>query len=130
MTIAVVRCARRVGRAAALFLVTAAIGLHLLTSGGPALATTEEEKVALQLADLLRAARAVISAKQGLINDPAIGDKGLTSDVVLAETIARFKESTGMDPMAVDPDTPTGRLFQAQLAAIREVMDEAQASIN
>ena len=130
MTIAIVRCARRLGRAAALSLMTAAIGLHLLTSGGPAMATTEEEKVALQLADLLRAARAVISAKQGLINDPAIGDKGLTSDVVLAETIARFKENTGMDPTAVDRDSPIGQLFQAQMAAITEVMDEAQASIN
>jgi Protein of unknown function (DUF3365) len=127
---AIVRGARRLGHAAALSLVTAAFGLHLLTSGGPALAMTEEEEIALQLADLLRAARAVISTKQGLINDPSIGDKGLTSDVVLDETIARFKENTGMDPTAVDRDSRIGRLFAAQMAAIKEVMDEAQVSIN
>jgi hypothetical protein len=127
---AIVRRARRLAYAVALSLATAAVGFHLLATGGPAMASTEEEQIALQLADLLRAARAVISAKQDLINDPSIGDKGLTGDVVLAETIARFRESTGMDPTAVDPDSRIGQLFQAQLAAIEEVMDEAQGSIN
>jgi hypothetical protein len=125
---AIVRSARRLGPAAALILATAAIGLHLLA--GPAMATTDEEETALQLADMLRAARAVISAKQDLINDPNVGDKGLTGEVVLAETIARFEESTGMDPTAVDPNSRLGQLFQAQMAAITEVMDEAQGSIN
>ena len=61
---AIVRRARRLGYAIALSLATAAIGLHLLASGGPAMATTEEEEIALNIANLLRAARAVISAKQ------------------------------------------------------------------
>jgi hypothetical protein len=118
------------GHAIAVALVAAAIGLHLFVSGGPALATSQEEEVALNLANMLRAARAVISAEQERINDPAIGDKGLTGDAVLAETVARFEESTGVDPTAVDPDSPLGQLFQAQMAAIKEVMDEAQESIN
>jgi hypothetical protein len=118
------------GHAIAVALVVAAIGLHLFVSGGPALATSQEEEVALNLANMLRAARAVISAEQERINDPAIGDKGLTGDAVLAETVARFEESTGVDPTAVDPDSPLGQLFQAQMAAIKEVMDEAQESIN
>ena len=126
----IVRRAWRLGYAIALSLATAAIGLHLLASGGPAMATTEEEEIALNIANLLRAARAVISAKQELINDPMVGDKGLTGDVVVAETIARFEESTGIDPTAVDPTSPMGQLFQAQMAAIKEVMDEAQESIN
>lgn len=126
----IVRRARRLGYAAALSLATTAIGLHLLASGGPAIAATEEEEIALNLANLLRAGRAVIAAKQDLINDPTVGDKGLTGDVVLAETIARFEESTGIDPAAVDPNSPMGQLFQAQMAAIDEVMDEAQGSIN
>lgn len=126
----IVRSARRLTHAAALSLAGAAVGLHLLAGSGPAVAETEEEQIALQLADLLRAARAVISAKQDLINDPDVGDKGLTGDVVLAETIARFEESTGMDPTTVDPNSRLGQLFQAQMAAIREVMDEAQGSIN
>ena len=127
---AIMRRVPRLARTTALALATATIGLHLLAGGGPAMATTEEEQIALQIADLLRAARAVISAKQDLINDPNVGDKGLTGDVIIAETIARFKESTGMDPTTVDPNSHIGQLFQAQMAAIREVMDEAQGSIN
>jgi Protein of unknown function (DUF3365) len=127
---AIVGRARRLGYAVALSLATAAIGLHLLAGSGPAMATTEEEELALNLANLLRAARAVISANQELINDPMVGDKGLTGDVVLAETLARFEESTGIDPAAVDPSSPMGRLFQAQMASIKEVMEEAQESIN
>ena len=125
-----IRRTGRMGHAIAVALVVAAIGLHLFVSGGPALATSQEEEVALSLANMLRAARAVISAEQERINDPAIGDKGLTGDAVLAETVARFEESTGVDPTAVDPDSPLGQLFQAQMAAIKEVMDEAQESIN
>lgn len=121
---------RRPGNAIVLAVATLAIGLHLLASGGPAMAATEEEAIALNLANLLRAGRAVIAAKQDLINDPTIGDKGLTGDVVLAETIARFEESTGINPTAVDPDSTMGQLFQAQMAAIKEVMEEAQGSIN
>jgi hypothetical protein len=118
------------GHAIALAVLTTALGLNLLASSGPALAISEEEHIALNLADLLRAARAVISAKQDLINDPTVGDKGLTGDVVIAETITRFVESTGMDPTAVDPDSRMGQLFEAQIAAVEEVMDEAQDSIN
>jgi Protein of unknown function (DUF3365) len=125
-----VRRAGRIGYAVALALLTAAVGLHLVVSNGPALASSEEEVTALNLANLLRAARAVISAKQDLINDPTIGDKGLTGDAVLAETVARFEKNTGMDPGAVDPESPMGELFQAQMAAIEEVMAEAQESIN
>jgi hypothetical protein len=111
-------------------LIAGTIGWQLLAGGAPALATTDEEATALNLANLLRAGRAVISAKQELINDSTIGDKGLTGDVVLAETVARFEESTGIDPTAVDPESPMGELFQAQMAAIAEVMTEAQDSIN
>jgi hypothetical protein len=126
----IVRRAGRMGRASAFAMLTTAIGLHLVVGSGPALATSEEEEIALNLANLLRAARAVISAKQDLINDPTIGDKGLTGDVVLAETVARFKESTGIDPAAADPKSRPGELFRAQMAAIQDVMAEAQASIN
>jgi hypothetical protein len=117
-------------RAVLAALAAGAIGAHLVVGSAPALATSEEEEMALNLANLLRAGRAVISAKQELINDPTIGDKGLTGDVVLAETVVRFEESTGIDPTAVAPKSPMGELFQAQMAAIEEVMAEAQDSIN
>jgi hypothetical protein len=126
----IMRRAGRVGHAIALAVLAAAMGLHLLASSGPALATSEEEQIALNLADLLRSARAVVSAHQDLINDPTVGDKGLTSDAVLGETIARFTETTGMDPRTVDPGSRLDLLLEAQMAAIAEVMDEAQPSIN
>lgn len=130
MTLTAIRRPRRLFRAAALSLYAAAFGLHLLASSGPALATAEEEKIALQLADLLRAARAVIAAEQYRINDPSVANKGLTGEVVLAEAIERFQEATGTDPRAVDPNSRLGQLFQAQMASIREVVDEAQEIIN
>lgn len=124
------RPARRLRRAAVLCFGASLIGLHLLAGAGSATAATDEEEIALQLAEMLRAARAVISSKQYVINDPTIGDKGLTGDVVLAETVAIFKQTTGMDPTTIDPNSRLGQLFQAQMAAIREVVDEAQGTIN
>src|SRR5690606_41694528 len=64
------------------------------------------------------------------INDPSVANKGLTGEVVLAEAIQRFQEATGTDPRAVDPNSRLGQLFQAQMASIREVVDEAQEIIN
>ena len=109
--------------------VVAAAGLHQ-SATGQSLAATEDQEIALNLADLLRSARAVIAAKQDLINDPSGGDKGLTGDVVLDETIALFQQNTNLDPRAVDPSSRMGQLFQAQMAAIKEVVDEQQGTIN
>jgi hypothetical protein len=126
----IMRRSAPLGRTVMVALAIGTIGWQLLAAGGPALATSDEEEMALNLANLLRAGRAVISAKQELINDPTIGDKGLTGDAVLAETVVRFEESTGIDPAAVDPESPMGELFQAQMASIEEVVAEAQGSIN
>ena len=72
----------------------------------------------------------MIAANQDLINDPSGGDKGLTGEVVLEETIALFQNDTDLDPRTVDPNSRMGRLFQAQMAAIKEVVDEQQGTIN
>jgi Protein of unknown function (DUF3365) len=110
-------------------LATAVIGLALCTTGA-SFAATEDEEIALNLANLLRSARAVIAAHQDLINDPSGGDKGLTGEVVLEETITRFESDNALDPRTVDPNTRLGRLFSAQMAAIKEVVDEHQGTIN
>lgn len=109
-----------------------AITVAALTFGatGGTFAAEDDEEVALNLANLLRSARAVIAAHQDVINDPSGEDKGLTGEVVLEETIARFQADNDLDPRDVDPDTRMGRLFQAQMAAIREVVDEHQGTIN
>jgi hypothetical protein len=112
-----------------LALAIAVAGLTLSASGG-SFAASEDEEVAVNLANLLRSARAVIAAHQDLINDPSGGDKGLTGDVVLEETITRFEELNGLDPRTVDPNSRLGQLFAAQMAAIKEVVDEHQSTIN
>ena len=53
---------------------------------------------AKSLADMLRAARQVISSNQNLINDPNLGDKGLSGQIVLQKAIELYKKNTGTDP--------------------------------
>jgi hypothetical protein len=110
-------------------LATAVVGLAFCTTGA-SFAATEDEEIALKLASLLQSSRAVIAANQDLINDPSGGDKGLTGEAVLEEAITRFQKENDLDPRTVDPDTRLGRLFQAEMAAIQEVVDEQQGTIN
>jgi hypothetical protein len=110
-------------------LVVAGIGWGVAGSVTMA-ASEDDQEIALNLANLLRSARAVIASSQELINDPSGGDKGLTGEVVLDDAIVRFQESTDLDPRTVDPESRQGRLFQAQMAAIREVVDEQKGTIN
>jgi len=102
----------------------------LLAPGNPLLAASDDKETALQLANMLRAARSVVAAKQDLINDPTIADKGLTGDLVLGETLTLFEESTGLDPRKIDPESRLGHLLKAQMSAIVEVIDEHQNTIN
>lgn len=93
-------------------------------------AEDEDADIALSLAHFLRSARTVISVNQDLINDPTIGDKGLSGSAVLAEAEKRYEAATGTDPGSIDPESREGRLLQAQMQAIVEVMDENQGTIN
>jgi hypothetical protein len=90
----------------------------------------DDAAVATSLADMLRAGRQVISSNQGLINDPNIGDKGLTGQVVLQQAVEIYKKVTGMDPAVIDPASRLGRLMRAQMDAIVETIDANQATIN
>jgi hypothetical protein len=91
---------------------------------------SSEVTLALSLAKMLQAARAVISRDQNLINDPARGDKGITGEKVLAAAIAAYRKDTSEDPLSTDPASRQGRLLRAEMAAIKEVVDENQALIN
>ena len=93
-------------------------------------AEADEVEIALSLAKLLQAGRSVISSNQDLINDPSKGDKGLSGDVVLAKTVENFRQDTGLDPMEVDPQSRLGRLLRAEMAVIKQVVDEKQSFIN
>src|ERR1700733_2426138 len=57
----------------------------------------DDQAIAASLAKMLQAARSVISNNQPLINDPSIGDKGLSGQVVLARTIEVYRNGTGTD---------------------------------
>lgn len=83
-----------------------------------------------RLAAVLRAGRNVVSSHQPLINDPDKGDKGLDGDQVVQETVALYEESTGAPPIADDAPEKARRLTEAQIEAIREVVDEHKAEID
>jgi len=102
-----------------------------LFSAGPLQAGPDDDaNTAKSLADMLRAARQVISSNQTRINDPNLGDKGLTGQVVLQQAVEIFKKTTGTDPASIDPASRLGRLMRAQMDAIVEATDANQATIN
>lgn len=123
---------RAIGRNAAGPRALLALGvlLPVLLAGGQSRATTAETEIALSLAELLRSARTVIAGHQALINDPAVADKGLAGEVVLAQVIEVYRRQTGEDLRRLDAVRPGGSLLRAQMDAIREVVDEHQKTIN
>jgi Protein of unknown function (DUF3365) len=97
----------------------------------PLAAAEEDDAVVAQyLASMLRAVRQVISSHQAKINDPDIGDKGLSGDMILQETLEAFKKMTGKDLKAIDPASRLGRMLRAQMDAIVEVTNAGQPVIN
>lgn len=111
------------------FLGLAALSIVFSLSFQPAHAETDEE-IAISVATLLRSARAVISDRQKHINNPDIGDKGVSSDFVIATAKTNYMKATGNSLDAIDKSSLHGQLIDAELQAIKKVMDEAQTSIN
>jgi Protein of unknown function (DUF3365) len=105
-------------------------GLLLHSSGRAAPPGERDMAVAQSLAEMLQDARTVVSDAQDLINDPAIGDKHLTGETVLARAVDIYSKATGVDPRKVDPASREGRLLQAMMAAIVEVVDDNQGTVN
>jgi hypothetical protein len=91
---------------------------------------SEDKAIADSLASMLQAARSVVSDSQTLINDPSVGDKGLTGKVVLARTLAAYRAAGGTDPSAGDANSRQARLMRDQMDAIVEVVDANQETIN
>ncbi|MGY2048409.1 Tll0287-like domain-containing protein [Methylobacterium sp. JK268] len=89
----------------------------------------DDRRVAEMLAAMLRAGRTVISQAQDAINDPAPGPKGLDGDAVLARSVAIYRRTTGTDPETLPPDSREGRLLRHEMAAIKEVVDANQGTI-
>ena len=83
-----------------------------------------------KLADMLRASRSVVSASQGLINDPDIGDKGFTGEKFVREAEAIYAERVGIPLFGDDISERDRRLLNAQIQAMRRIVDGHQADIN
>lgn len=83
-----------------------------------------------RLAALLRVGRGVISNNQALINDPAIGDKGLSSTAFMKIVEEEYKALYGAAPLEGGLSPEQRSLTEAQLASMVEVMDENQDLIN
>lgn len=96
----------------------------------PAIAASDDPAIAESLSQMLRSARTVISENQAHIDDPTLGDKGLSGKVVLDMAIKNYQTATGVDPTSIDPQSRQGKLIQAMMSAIVEVMDDNQAMIN
>ena len=97
----------------------------------PAFAASEDDAaIAASLAEMLRDARTIVSNNQSRINDPEVGDKGLTGQVVLDQAVQSYQKNTGIDPASIDPASLHGRLLRAMMSAIKEVMDTNQPTIN
>jgi general secretion pathway protein A len=79
----------------------------LCASWSPAFAEDESavRETGRLLAVLLDAGRVTIGHNQLLLNDPAKGDKGFTPEVFAQQTIAAFKERTGLDLVSLSATT-------------------------
>ena len=107
-----------------------ALAIAVLSTGSAHAQNEDADKLlAMRLSEILQAARGVISANQSRIDDPNVGDKGLTGAVVLQETLTEYRKKQP-DPLSEAADTRPGRLLRAELDAIVEVMDQNQATIN
>ena len=113
------------------FILSAFLATGLIFSSLPLHAGSDDDAdIAKSLADMLRAGRQVISSNQARINDPNLGDKGLSGQVVLQQAIEIYMKATGTDPANIDPTSRLGRLLHAQMDAIVEATDANQATIN
>jgi hypothetical protein len=84
------------------------------------------DEISNDLTLIYRSARKVISDNQQHINNPELGDKGLSGEVVATKTLENYQAVSGQ---ALDP----AKLTEAQAAmleAVREVMTGNQALIN
>lgn len=93
-------------------------------------ASAEELEIALALAELLRAARTIVSGHQSLINDPERVGPGPDGDSVLADSLALLEASGSSVPGRVGADSRLGRFLALQAEAIVEVIDENRGVID
>lgn len=99
-------------------------------AGQVAAAGDADREIGNRLADMLRAGRSVVSANQPLINDPGVGDKGFTGKKLIREAEAIYTRRTGTPLIGDDLSERDRRLLDAQLQAMRRIVDKHQSDIN
>jgi hypothetical protein len=104
--------------------------LSLGLTAGEAGATDANIEIGNKLADMLRAGRKVVSASQPLINNPDIEDKGFTGEKLVLEAGEIYVERAGAPIIADGVSDRDQRLLEAQMQAMRRVVDDHQADIN
>lgn len=82
-------------------------------AAAPPAAANQDVVIAESLAQLLLAGETVISREQDRINNPELGDKGLSGSAVLKQALRIYPAMNG-----VDPASRQGRLLRAQMDAI------------
>ncbi|MZR32088.1 DUF3365 domain-containing protein [Sneathiella sp. DP05] len=107
-------------------------GLSLVVPPSSVLAdeTVSEYDIAIDLATMLQSARSIIGGNQDLINDPTLGDKGLSAAVVRERALEKFSAAKGGAMPDLSGDSLKSRLLKAQVDAISKVMTEHQETIN
>ncbi len=100
------------------------------SAAGAAPPTDEDAVIARSLAGMLQDGVNVISDNQKLIDDPELGDKHLTGEIVLADAVKNFSKTMGYDPTKLDPASRGSRLLREMMDSIAEVMDANQSTIN
>ena len=105
------------------------LGLGFM-AGQVAAAGDADLEIGNKLADMLRAGRKVVSANQPLINDPSIGDKGLTGAKLVRDAETVYAERTGAPLLGDALSKRDRRLLDAQLQAMRQIVDDHQTDIN
>lgn len=88
-----------------------------------------DHTVLFHLTTFLRSARQVISDQQDLINEPKTG-KDLGGKDVIEQAKAKYAEQTGHAVPSLDPTSAEGRMLQAEMDSMQEVMDHARPLIN
>ena len=90
----------------------------------------EDIAIAADLARLMVAAREVISERQALINDPTIGDKGMSGEQVLRAALEVYLAGEGRRPEELAAIEPSRLAFAALKRAIVRAVDEIQDLFN
>jgi hypothetical protein len=108
----------------------ATAGMLSALAAGAAAPADEDAAIARSLAEMLQAGVNVISDNQKRIDDPELGDKHLSGEIVLAAAVKKFSKTMGYDPTKLDPASRGGRLLREMMDSIAEVMDANQSTIN